>query len=105
MKAYLTYLSDPPGVELIMSVQTLMGNNPHGIPGAGDCDDFTVFALAAAMYFGHPCKMVLAGNNRNNPTHVYAKINFEGWHIYDLTAPELDIVKNYTFTNEITITP
>lgn len=99
----MTYLHDPPGVELIMTVQTMMKDNPHGIPGAGDCDDFTVFAIAAALYFNFPVKMVLAGNRRNNPTHVYAVINFEGWHIYDLTAPVIDTVKNYTFTNEIPV--
>lgn len=104
MKGYLTYLADPPGIELIMSVQTLIADNPHGISGAGDCDDFTVFALAAAKYYGLRCKMVLAGNSAKNPTHVYALIHWGDWYIFDLTAPSINMVKNYTFENEIELT-
>jgi transglutaminase-like putative cysteine protease len=86
-----------------MSVQTLLdaSKNPHGIPGAGDCDDFSVFALAAAMYFNLPANLILAGNKRQSPTHVYVEIYLDGWHTYDLTAPSLDMTKKYTFTNSI----
>jgi hypothetical protein len=48
LKPQLNYKNDPPGVEFIQTLQTLLTND-----GEGDCDCFTVAALAALTYLGH----------------------------------------------------
>jgi len=45
LKQLVVYKNDPPGVELLQSVQTLIENNYWGIPGAGDCDCFSILVL------------------------------------------------------------
>jgi hypothetical protein len=48
LKDNLVYKNDPPGIELLQSFPSLMNDNYWGIPGAGDCDCFTIAALACA---------------------------------------------------------
>ena len=49
LKQLITYHNDPPGVELLQTVPTLFENNWWGIPGAGDCDCFSILVLSMCV--------------------------------------------------------
>jgi len=94
MKQSTEYKHDPPGTELIQSMPTLFSNFTHrsGInypEGSGDCDCFTVSALAClwANGFG-PLAVVLKGKKRIAPSHIYPAV-WDGreWVAFDLTNP------------------
>ena len=88
LKPNLQYVNDPNDAELLQSFQTLMLNNWHGIPGAGDCDCFTIAATSCFIVSGIPCEIVLAGNTKGEPTHIYNYCKYAGsWIAFDLTEP------------------
>ena len=91
LKPSLTYKADPPGVELIQSFRSLMLDNYWGIPGAGDCDCFSVAAGASAAVLGYDCQLIVAGNGRQ-PTHVYNLIEGKA---FDLTENVILAERNY----------
>ena len=72
LKKDIVYVSDPPGVELIQSMPTMLSYlNPHNIYGAGDCDCFTVTASACLMACGYPVNIALVGRSQDNAVHIY----------------------------------
>lgn len=66
----VTYENDPKGIEYIQTMQTLMNNG-----GYGDCDCFSVTALAS-LYICRfqPMYVELASNNKFCPTHIYTSV-------------------------------
>lgn len=99
LKTRTTFKDDPNGVELLQQVPTLFENNYHGIPGAGDCDCFTVLSCAAfiAQGWGN-FDIVLTGRNKRTPVHIYTYINWNGdRYCFDLTEPYFNAERKYPY--------
>jgi hypothetical protein len=90
------YKKDPPGIEDIQMVQTLMENG-----GRGDCDCFTVLALTSQYYLRFLPQFVnLAGNSRRGPTHIYTSVydrDRKEICAFDLTNPYYDTERSYKY--------
>jgi len=101
IKPKIKYISDPPGLELLQTVPTLLDakKNWHKIPGAGDCDCFTIFALSVLYVNKYVNKYaVLVGNNINEPSHIYAGVKYKGRFIaLDFTNPAINIERPYKY--------
>lgn len=81
-------MNDPRGIELLQTFQTMMLNNYHGIPGAGDCDCFTIAATSCFIASGNRCEIILAGNYSDEFTHIYNRVYYGGTYVgFDLTEP------------------
>jgi len=99
LKNLVSYKNDPPGIELLQTVPTLLNNNYWGRSGHGDCDCFTIFTLAMCVANGwNDNEIVLTGHNRNQASHIYSAT----WHngdryILDLTNPYINIERPYKF--------
>jgi len=94
----IKYKNDPPGVELIQTVDTLLNRNYHGIPGAGDCDCFTVLTCAVACLNNWKQRIVLCGRTKSGPVHIFSQVFWDGkWRTVDLTARLYDTHKKYKF--------
>lgn len=107
LKKDTVYINDPPGVELIQSMATMMSySNPHNVWGAGDCDCFTVTASACLLSRGYPVDIVLVGRNRDNAVHIY---NYTGIHnpviCFDLTNPRYGMERFYPYKQKIPLLP
>jgi len=95
LKQHTTYRHDPPGVELLQSMPTLMHRNFYGIPGAGDCDCFVIAAVSSCVVEKIPVRIVVVGNTRKNPTHVYAEVMDGGrWTAFDCAVRSMAKQKN-----------
>ena len=96
LKDNLSYRNDPPGIELLQSFPSLMEDNYWGIPGAGDCDCFTIAALACARARGIPARAVIVGNSSQAPTHIYCQL-FDGSKFidFDLVSSSYGTTKAY----------
>ena len=106
LKQHTTYRHDPPGVELLQSMPTLMERNYWGVPGAGDCDCFTIAAVACCAVEKIPCRIALVGNGTGSPTHVYCEVMDRGrWVAFDLVAPHYGQTKNYRYLSVIKVKP
>jgi len=104
LKQHTTYRHDPPGVELLQSMPTLMHNNFYGIPGAGDCDCFTITTMACCKVENIPVRIVIVGNTPNNPTHVYAEVMDGGrWTAFDLVNALYGETKKYRYLSRIKV--
>jgi transglutaminase-like putative cysteine protease len=99
----VTYLSDPTTIELIMTMQTMMDGTRTGIPGAGDCDDFTITAMACLYVAGFTeNQIVLAGRKKNLPVHIYCRTYFNGdWYVFDLTNDQFDYQRSYKYIQHL----
>lgn len=100
LKSATKFKHDRPGVEQIQSFQTLMTDNIHGEPGAGDCDCLTVAAVACLHLLDYPTGIILQGNGKQ-PTHVlafYDKLNSR--RPFDLTEG-FNQMRNYKYSQEI----
>ena len=100
LKDNVVYKHDPPGIELLQSFPSLMNDNYWGMPGAGDCDCFTIAALSCAYVSGIPARAVVVGNNPEAPSHIYAEVfdKEKGkWVIFDLVNENLGITKQYRY--------
>lgn len=87
LKPELTYKNDPKGIEFIQTLQTLFKNQ-----GQGDCDCFTVAALASLIFLGYePVYVAIVGKTKAGPTHIYAEV-------YD---PDKGRITAMDFTNPI----
>jgi hypothetical protein len=98
-----SYRDDPPGAELIQSPESIFKNNYWGVSGMGDCDCFTVLGIASALAIGFPIsslEIVLAGNSRNIPKHIYLTINKKP---FDLTNAFFNTERNYPFLQHIPV--
>ncbi len=104
LKQHTTYRHDPPGVELLQSMPTLMHRNFYGIPGAGDCDCFTIAAVACCKVENIPVRIVVVGNNPKNPTHVYCEVLDGGrWTAFDLVNEFYGQTKKYRYLSIIKV--
>jgi len=100
LKNMVVFKHDPPGVELLQSVPTLMQNNFWGVPGAGDCDCFTILVLSMCIANGwNDQRIVLAGRSKRAPVHIWSEVKWEGtWYCMDLTQPFFNYPrKKYTY--------
>lgn len=99
-----TYKNDPEGIELLQSAPTLFENNFHGIPGAGDCDCFSILTLTALnkQKFKSTPWIKLAGRNKNFPVHIWAGTDIKGEEIaLDLTNKKPYEERPYTYIQKI----
>lgn len=99
LKGCTVYQHDPHQMELLQEAQTLFENNWHGIPGAGDCDCFTILAHACFIANGWPRQqIVLVGRNTKTPVHIYSRVH-DGtrWRVFDLTQPTIDSEREYPY--------
>lgn len=97
LKDRTIYVPDPPDVELIMTMRTMMDGTRTGVPGGGDCDDFTITALACLIACGwNDNQVVLSGNSQAAPVHIYARTRWANkWHVFDLTEEHFDQERHY----------
>jgi hypothetical protein len=93
LKTKTTYLNDPPGIELLQSFQSLILDNYHGVPGAGDCDCLTIAAAATLNTRPRPIpfKIIYCGNGKA-PTHVFLSANGTA---FDLTTNSFGALRPY----------
>lgn len=100
LKPQLTFKKDPRGKELLQNFETLMQRN-----GRGDCDCFTIAALASAQVLQFPMMWVcLTGNTMFAPTHIYT----ETWDPFrkqictiDFTNPVYNMQRSYKFKQRL----
>lgn len=98
LKTLVTYKNDPPGIELVHTVESLFEKNFHGEPGSGDCDDFTVLSLACLYTLGITPFIVLSGNQKDHPTHIYVTFLKDGnYFVFDLTQTYFNQERKYKF--------
>jgi hypothetical protein len=98
-KMISTYVPDPPDVELVQSVPTLLENNQNGVIGGGDCDDLTVLTIAACIANNlKPNYIFLCGRNKSNAVHIYSGVKYDG-KIYtlDLTNQFINMERPYQY--------
>lgn len=102
-KARTIYKSDPKDTELFMTLPTFLNKNYHNIPGAGDCDDFTIALLTALIANGFfDCGIVLVGRNRLNAVHIYCYCDDKGERKYlDLTNAVPLKERSYPYRQEL----
>lgn len=102
-KANLIYKADHPEIEQLQSVPTLFEENIHNIPGAGDCDCFTIFTISMLLANNFDYKNIsiyLQGNNAKTPSHVLTE--YDGTKI-DFTEPVINSIRKYKFYDIIKI--
>lgn len=87
LKDRTIYKNDPSTIELLMTMETMLSGTRTGIPGAGDCDDFTISGLASCLVCGFgPLEVVLAGRDKRAPVHIYFRVlDGQSWKVFDLT--------------------
>jgi len=103
LSSITSYRDDPPNTELLQSPQSLFKNNYWGLPGTGDCDCFTILLIASLLSMGasrHSIEIVLAGNTRNTPKHIY--ITYNGTPM-DLTNTYFNYERDYPYLQHIPI--
>lgn len=102
LKDHTKYKNDPKGIEYIQQFQTLINNN-----GQGDCDCFTVAAIAACYVCGFsPLYITIVSNNTFSPTHIYAEVyDKDRCEItpFDLTNPDYGQERSYKFKQRLLI--
>jgi len=104
LKENTTYKNDPRDIELLQTMQTLFNKNYHGIPGAGDCDCFTITAGACFIRCGWNYDIVLVGRDKRNPVHIYTLVYFKNKpYVFDLTNPKFNTERPYKYIQEIPV--
>lgn len=103
LKQNTVYRNDPETIELLMMAKTLITGSHTGEPGAGDCDDFTILALACLHTCGfNDLFVVLSGRNRRQPVHIYVKLKYNGsFYTFDLTNPRFNQERKYKYTQTL----
>lgn len=99
LKSITQFHRDPPGIELLQTAKTLFENNYHGIPGAGDCDCFTVLSLASLYSIGKTNLFtIVAGQSEKSPSHIYAGFFENGtFYDFDLTTDYFNLSRPYKY--------
>ena len=104
LKQNTTYKNDPPGVELLQSMPSLFEDNYWGIPGAGDCDCFTIATAACCLVSNIPVRLVVVGNSTQAPSHIYCEVYDNGkWTPFDLVNSYYGHTKEYTYKRVINV--
>ncbi len=104
LKNNTTYKNDPPGVELLQSFPSLINDNYWGIPGAGDCDCFTIAAVACCVENDIPVRIVIVGNSSIAPSHIYCEVIYKGkWTAFDLVNNYFGETKKYKYEKIINV--
>lgn len=104
LKQNLVYHNDPEGIELLQSFPSMMENNYWGIPGAGDCDCFTIAAVACCIENGIPVRIVIVGNSPAAPSHVYCEVLDQGkWIPFDLVNSQYGETRSYAYKKYIDV--
>lgn len=104
LKARTVYRLDPKGNELLQSMQTLMEGNYYGVPGAGDCDCFTITMLACNEIQNYSCRqwVMLAGRSKVSPVHIYSGVDWQGKPLaLDLTNQSPGYEREYPLTQKL----
>jgi len=100
LKSITKYKKDPNGIELLQMAHTLLERN-----GRGDCDCFTILALAACDELGFgPLYVTIVGNSRLSPSHIYPEVYDEEKGricVFDLTNPKYDMERPYKFKQRL----
>lgn len=112
LKSMVVYQNDPEGNELLQQTATLLnlnGNNYHGIDGAGDCDCFTITALAVLRCAGYKNLFItLAGYGFSTPpVHIFANVymaNKNKIYTFDLTQDNFNTSRHYPYFQRLPIT-
>jgi len=110
MKRLTVYKHDPSGVEFIQSMPTLFKHYTHRSgthypPGYGDCDCFTVSAIACLKANGFDdIAIVLRGRNKQTPVHIYPAV-WDGskWVAFDLTNRYYGQERKYPYRQTLPI--
>jgi hypothetical protein len=99
LRQMVQYHSDPPGTELLQTVPTLFENNYWKMPGAGDCDCFSILILAMCCVHGwHKQRIVLCGRSKRAPVHIFTQVFYNNeWITLDLTRPLHNSHRKYKF--------
>jgi hypothetical protein len=99
LRKMVQYHSDPPGTELLQTVPTLFENNFWKMPGAGDCDCFSILILAMCCVHGwHKQRIVLCGRSKRAPVHIFTQVFYNNeWITLDLTRPLHNSHRKYKF--------
>ena len=109
LKPFLRYTPDPPRTELLQSFPTLIKNNFYGIPGAGDCDCYSIAMLAACAcqnWKGAKLYIKLVGRNKFCPVHIYTGVEINGKEYnLDLTNKLPLTERNYPYKQKIYLKP
>jgi transglutaminase-like putative cysteine protease len=104
LKQNTTYKNDPPGVELLQRMESLFEDNYHGVSGAGDCDCFTIAAVACAVANDIPVRICIVGNSPKGPSHVYCEMKENGkWVAFDLVNAFYGETKPYKYKKIIAV--
>jgi len=105
LKQMVVYRNDPPGVELLQSVPTLLEQNYWGVPGAGDCDCFSILVLTCCLVNGwNDQEIILAGRSLLAPVHIWTRVKFKGrWYDMDLTQTYVNSVRPYKFRQTLKV--
>ena len=106
LKPRLTYKKDPNKIELLQSMPTLMENNYHGTPGAGDCDCFSIAMASCCISQGWKTFIILAGRNKFTPVHIWTGVTIDGKdYNLDLTNSIPFKTRDYPYQQKIYIKP
>jgi hypothetical protein len=105
LRQMITYKNDPPGVELLQTVGTLFNDNYHGIPGAGDCDCFSILVLSMCAVHGwNDQRIILAGRTKLAPVHIWTQVKFNGvWYDMDLTQTYFNTSRKYKYIQKMNV--
>lgn len=105
LKNLVTYKNDPDGIELLQTVPTLFEDNFWGIPGAGDCDCFTILVISCCIANGwNDNSIFLVGRSKLSPVHIYSKVNYKGkCYCMDLTNAYIGMERKYKFKQELKV--
>jgi hypothetical protein len=104
--ARCTYENDPKDVELLQCLPTLLTeDNEHGIPGAGDCDCFSIALVTLLVAQGWDnINIVLAGRSKKCPVHIWVEIKWRGKNqTLDLTNRKFNKERYYPLTQKIPV--
>ena len=105
LKLRTTFVHDPANEELLQSLPTLLENNWHGIPGAGDCDCFALAAATIMAEQGIPNSIMLVGKRKSHPVHIYNVVYWDGQrYILDFANPYFNQERTqYKYFQEIPV--
>lgn len=103
LRPQLNYVPDPPGTELLQTMQTLMSGDRTGVQGGGDCDCFVITCTACCNALKIPVDIVLVGRSKKAPVHIYNRVTDKQGNIYvmDFTEPLYGMERYYPYFQNI----